>query len=101
MENFTNLMDALFLIMMCLWQRSNHQGKRLGHPNFKAMEVMAEKGLVLGLPSSLPCLSKVCEQCAMSKSHRLSYNRSTSRSRSALDLLHSDVHTASTLTFGG
>ena len=72
----------------------------MGHPNFKEMEVMAEKGLVLGLPSSLPCLSKVCEQCAMSKSHRLSYNRSTSRSEGALDLLHSDVHTASTLSFG-
>ena len=39
-----------------MWKSSRQEvlHKRLGHPNFKAMEVMDEKGLVLGLPSSLP-----------------------------------------------
>jgi hypothetical protein len=75
--------------------------KRMGHLNFKALEVMAKREVVLGLPKSLTCLKHVCEHCALSKSHRQPYKRSITRSLEPLQLLHSDIHSVSTLSNGG
>lgn len=37
--------------------------RRLGHPNFRSLEIMAKKELVLGLPKSFSSKNIVCEHC--------------------------------------
>ncbi|KAJ7541135.1 hypothetical protein O6H91_10G047900 [Diphasiastrum complanatum] len=65
--------------------------KRLGHPNFKSMEMLCTKDLVLGLPKTLSKCGKRCEACSLSKAHKLPFVNSSTRSTKTLDLIHSDV----------
>lgn len=62
--------------------------QKLGHMSEQGMKVLAEKNLLPGLTKvSLP----FCEHCITSKQHRLQFNTSNSRSKTVLELVHSDV----------
>lgn len=63
---------------------------RLGHLNFKGMNMLRSKGMVRGLPSiTIP--KKVCENCIFSKQPRSSFSSFThSRSQNLLDVVYSD-----------
>ena len=64
----------------------------------QGMKVLTEKNL-------LPSLTKVslpfCEHCITSKQHRLQFNTSNSRSKTVLELVHSDVWQAPVSSLGG
>ena len=52
------------------------------------LKIFAEHNLVPGLKLvNLP----FCEHCITSKQHRLKFDKSTTRSKHILDLIHSDV----------
>ena len=67
---------------------------------------MLERGLkILSELKLLPGLKIVylpfCEQCVISKQHRLKFSTSSSRSRGILELIHSDVWQAPVTSLGG
>lgn len=71
---------------------------RLGHMSERGLKVLVERDLLLGLKSvSLP----FCEQCVIRKQHRLKFDRSTTKSKHILELIHSDVWESSQMSLGG
>ena len=65
--------------------------KRFGHVNFPRLREMQTKNIVFGLPKFRGRNGQVCEACQMGKQHRLPFPNERNRSRSPLDLIHSDV----------
>ena len=64
----------------------------------RGLKILDEKGLLCGLTKvTLP----FCEHCVTSKQHRLKFNKSSSRSKSTLELIHSDVWKAPVKSKGG
>ena len=61
---------------------------KLGHMSEQDLKILSERKLLSGLKSvSL----SFCEDCFTSKPHRLKFNRSDTRNKCILDLVHSDV----------
>ena len=44
--------------------------QRLGHVNYTSIVKMAEKKLVIGMPTSLSYLPQICEHCVLAKQAR-------------------------------
>ena len=60
---------------------------RLGHLNMDKLKVMVQKNLVHGLPNLTNFgRGEVCEGCQYRKSHRLPFDKSTSRCKYPLEL---------------
>jgi len=71
---------------------------KLSHMSERGLKVLAEQNLLPGLKSvNLP----FCEHCVTSKQHRLKFQRSTAKSKSKLDLIHSDVWESPAISLGG
>ncbi|KAI5343667.1 hypothetical protein L3X38_011543 [Prunus dulcis] len=65
--------------------------KRLGHLNERSIKLLADQGMVHGLPH-LEQISVVCEGCMLGKQHRDSFPlESTWRASSPLELVHTDI----------
>ncbi|XP_077251790.1 uncharacterized protein LOC143891015 [Tasmannia lanceolata] len=65
---------------------------RLGHISMDKLKVMVNKNLVNGLPNLNSFGGgKVCESCQYSKAHCLPFDKSLSRCKAPLELIHSDV----------
>lgn len=64
---------------------------RLGHVNFFALKMMAEKGMATGLPMiSHP--NQICEGCLIAKQARLPFPQQASfRAEKTLQLVHADI----------
>lgn len=72
--------------------------RKLGHMSERGLKILSELKLLPGLKMvSLP----FCEQCVISKQHRLKFSTSSSRSRGILELIHSDVWQAPVTSLGG
>ncbi|CAL2244366.1 unnamed protein product [Prunus armeniaca] len=68
-----------------LWHR------RYGHLNYTSLLLLQEKDMVQGLPK-LQGSEKVCSGCAISKSHRNSFDKEKAwRATQPLELIHSDI----------
>jgi hypothetical protein len=77
---------------MMMW----HQ--KLGHMSEKGLKILSDKKLLPGLTKvTLP----FCEHCVTSKKHRLKFDKSTTKSKCILDLIHSDVWEALVISLGG
>jgi transposase InsO family protein len=66
---------------------------RLGHLNAKSMLQLSNKQMVDGLPALRSDLDlRVCEGCALGKSHRVAMpQQATTRATQLLELVHSDI----------
>jgi hypothetical protein len=65
---------------------------RLGHVGIDKLKAMVSRNLVNGLPSlSFASGVEVCEGCQYGKSHRLPFEKSQSRCKGALELIHGDL----------
>ena len=65
---------------------------RLGHLNMYKLKVMVNKKLVDGLPHITTFSNgELCEGCQYGKAHRLPFDRSRTRYKAPLELIHSDV----------
>ena len=66
---------------------------RFAHTNFRGLMTLARKGLVLGIPSKIKDIAGICKECAMAKSHQLSFKkeRATVRARGIAMKFHSDI----------
>jgi transposase InsO family protein len=72
--------------------------RRLGHMLERGLKVLAKRDLLPELKSvSLP----FCEHCVVSKQNRLKFDRSTTKSKHILDLIHSDVWESPQMSLGG
>ena len=72
--------------------------KKLGHMSEQGMKILAEQSLLPGLTKvALP----FCENCIISKQHRLKFSTSKFRSQETLELVHSDVWQAPVTSLGG
>lgn len=64
---------------------------RYGHLGFKGLKLLAQKGMVRGLPE-LNENTGVCENCQLGKQHRESFPKaSTRKAKEKLQLVHADV----------
>ena len=65
---------------------------KLGHLNMDKLKAMVKLKLVNGLPNlSSFGGGEVCEGCQFGKTHRLPFDKSTSRDTAPLELIHSDL----------
>jgi hypothetical protein len=65
---------------------------RLGHLSMDKLKAMVLKNLVKGLPMLTTLGSdEVCEGCQYGKAHRLPFDKSFSRCKSPLELIHGDL----------
>ncbi|KAJ3680984.1 hypothetical protein LUZ60_015473 [Juncus effusus] len=65
---------------------------RLGHVGIDKLKAMVSRNLVNELPSlSFASGVEVCEGCQYDKSHRLPFEKSQSRCKGALELIHGDL----------
>ena len=65
--------------------------KRLGHLNFRSLNVLQQKGMVFGLPK-IEEKEDVCQGCALGKQHRQPFPKGVSwRAKEYLQLVHTDV----------
>ncbi|PKU67943.1 Retrovirus-related Pol polyprotein from transposon TNT 1-94 [Dendrobium catenatum] len=60
---------------------------RLGHPSKNTLHSIALSNSSLHIESQ----NKSCTSCHLSKSHKLSFERSTNRKKNLLELVHSDI----------
>ncbi|KAK9131203.1 hypothetical protein Sjap_011690 [Stephania japonica] len=64
---------------------------RYGHLNFGGLKTLHQRNMVIGLPQ-IAAPDKVCEDCIVSKQHRLPFTQGKSlRAKKALELVHSDI----------
>ncbi|KAK9089067.1 hypothetical protein Scep_028149 [Stephania cephalantha] len=64
---------------------------RYGHLNFGGLKSLHQRNMVIGLPQ-IAAPEKVCEDCIVSKQHRLPFTQGKSlRAKKALELVHSDI----------
>ena len=86
--------------------RTNETGDlwhvRLGHVNYIRLKEMMQKQVVKGLPQIDIRKNIVCAGCQYGKAHLLPYNESEHRSKTPLELIHSDVFSlVKQIFFGG
>lgn len=75
---------------------------RLGQLNMDKLKVMAKFKLVKGLPNLSNFDGVLCEGCQYGKAHRLPFDRSLSRCKVPLELIHSEfMGPTRTLSFSG
>lgn len=60
------------------------------------MQSMVKDAKVIRLPRALSKEIKPCEACAIAKSHKLPFPRSSIKTTHPLEMIHSDVHFVST-----
>jgi hypothetical protein len=64
---------------------------RLGHLNFKGLQLLYKKRMVYGLPPIEP-LKTTCESCILAKQHRKTFRVGESyRAKHPLEIVHSDL----------
>ena len=64
---------------------------RLGHVNYSKLKEMMQNQVVKGLPQIYIRTYIVCAGCQYGKAHQLPYKESEHRSKTPLELIHSDV----------
>lgn len=64
---------------------------RFGHINYQSLNTMFKNNLVKGVNLKQCVLEKECEACAKSKICSQQFSKETSRSKTVLDLIHSDI----------
>lgn len=64
---------------------------RLGHVNYTKLREMMQKQVLKGLPQLNIRTDTVCASCQYGKAHQLPYKESDYRSKTPLELIHSDV----------
>lgn len=62
---------------------------RFGHLNFKGLQLLQQKNMVVGLPE-IKNNEHVCEGCIYGKMHRLPFPKTVWRANAPLDLVHSE-----------
>jgi hypothetical protein len=63
---------------------------RFGHLNFKYLNQLVNKGMIIGLPKNVP--NKMCDGCLVGKQPRNVFTKSLPmRSSNVLEVVHSDV----------
>jgi hypothetical protein len=65
--------------------------KRIDHVNYRRLQDLQTKQVVLGLPKFSGRKAQICEACQLGKQHRLPFPNERNQSRNKLDLIHSDV----------
>ena len=76
--------------------------KRIGHANMQRLKSMQSSGVVTGLPKFKDnAIVKVCAACQFGKQARHRFMRHEIESSKPLEIIHSDVWTADTMTIGG
>jgi hypothetical protein len=64
---------------------------RYGHLNFRSLSYLSTKNLISGLPV-LDAHKKTCETCLKGKQSRFLFvSENTNRSKTALEVIHSDI----------
>lgn len=64
----------------------------LGHVNISRLKIMVQKDLINGLPKLTNFGGgEACEGCQYGKSHRLPFDKSLSRCKAPLEVVHSDL----------
>lgn len=79
----------------CLLTKGNEEAwlwhKRLGHVNFKAMQLLSKNHMAHGVPNIVHP-KEICESCLMTKQTRRPFpNKSNFVAKSALELIHLDL----------
>ena len=64
----------------------------------RGLKILVERNLIPGLKS---VNLSFCKHCVTSKQHRLTFGRSTARSKHILELIHSDVWESPEMSLGG
>lgn len=78
-------------LMESLTDSSRLWHSRLGHVNYQAIKLMADKNMVMGLPKDVQP-GDVCTGCLMSKQARKPFpSQSNFRAKKALELVHCDL----------
>ena len=71
---------------------------KLGHTSEQGLKILSKRKLLLGRKSvNVP----FCEHCVINKQLRLKFNRSHTRSKYILDLVHSDIWESSNISMRG
>ncbi|KAE8733376.1 hypothetical protein F3Y22_tig00001323pilonHSYRG00009 [Hibiscus syriacus] len=92
------LIEAEASVVSCSLDSAMLWHQKLGHMSEQGMKVLVEQNLLPGLTKvTLP----LCDHCITSKQHRLKFNKSNSRGKSVLELVHSDVWQAPVTSLGG
>ncbi|KAH7864383.1 hypothetical protein Vadar_028987 [Vaccinium darrowii] len=87
----------LFVLSSYVDSMSNNDGAalwhaRLGHINMSKLRAMVSQNLVNGLPKLTSFGNgEVCEGCQYGKAHRLPFDKSYSRCKAPLELIHCDL----------
>ncbi|GAA0173717.1 hypothetical protein LIER_27276 [Lithospermum erythrorhizon] len=71
--------------------------KKVGHMFEQGMKILVEQRL---LPGLIKVTLSFCENCVISKQHRLKFSTSNFRSHEILELIHSDIWQAPVLSMG-
>ncbi|KAH9681306.1 hypothetical protein KPL71_026926 [Citrus sinensis] len=69
---------------------SNLWHLRYGHLNYKGLNLLKQKNMVIGLPD-IGRYEKVCEGCIYGKMHRLPFPKNSWRAKAPLELVHADI----------
>ncbi|KAH9726202.1 hypothetical protein KPL70_008169 [Citrus sinensis] len=69
---------------------SNLWHLRYGHLNYKGLNLLKQKNMVIGLPD-VGRYEKVCEGCIYGKMHRLPFPKNSRRAKAPLELVHADI----------
>ncbi|KAH9707133.1 hypothetical protein KPL70_012460 [Citrus sinensis] len=69
---------------------SNLWHLRYGHLNYKGLNLLKQKNMVIGLPD-VGRYEKVCEGCIYGKMHRLPFPKNSWRAKAPLELVHADI----------
>ena len=64
---------------------------RLGHVNYSKLKEMIQKQVMKGLPQLDIWTGIVCAGCQYGNAHQFPYNESDHRSKTPLELIHSNV----------
>jgi hypothetical protein len=65
--------------------------KRISHVNYRRLQDLHTRQVVLGLPKFSGRKAQICEACQLGKQHQLPFPDERNQSHNKLDLIHSDV----------
>ena len=71
---------------------------KLGHISEQGLKILFKRKLLLGLKS---VNLQFCEYCVTNKQFRLKFNRSHTRSKCIIDLVHSDIYESPDISMRG
>jgi hypothetical protein len=98
-RNWLYVMSVKLASLICLLSKMDEAAwlwhARYGHLNFRALQELASKAMVDGLPL-IRGAEQVCDGCALGKQHRSPFPKATAyRATAGLQLVHGDCNTSS------